>query len=111
MIKENLFLDYPNYDRIINEPLKENNNFIKEVIKNYQDLILEREPSNFLKQLDRILNIYFDDDRFQSFVGLKVEELNKSEVFYDLDIVSYFVNLYHTYEEEKLKNIKATKWL
>lgn len=98
-----------NYDTIINFLYEENNEISKFLIECYQEYIFNIKNKKSISNIDNIMNEYVKKNGFYRFVNNYFKTDNKYNSFDK--IILQLNKLYKEYEEDKIKNIKNTRWL
>ena len=114
-----LVLNYcPNFYKIVNFDIDEDDNVSRKLIQIYQEYIIKIDLSNveetkLVMELDKVLSRYIDDYEFRK--NLKVSmlqvKIKKSCTNILKAIVESIVSIFNNYEEYTTRNVYISRWI
>ena len=107
----------PNFYKIINYDYMPEDAFTDRLIKIYRSYIFSVNPLNVyelnrVKELDRVLSKYIDDNIFQRSLKnelVKVKFQSKENLLQNL--INSILNIFEKYEEGQTRNIYISRWI
>jgi len=118
-MKNKLVLKYcPNFYKIVNFDIDEDDNISRKLVSIYQDYIFDIDLSNveevrLVSEIDNALSRYIDDYEFRKNLKLSMlkVKIKKSCTNVLKAIVESIVSIFNNYEEYTTRNVYIARWI